>query len=288
MIKTLLWDLDNTLLDFPAAERQAIQQAFAAFRLGPCPEDRVARYAALNDRYWKRLERGGDHQGPAAHPAVRGVLPGRGHRRAGPRRLQPHLPGLPGGDGGLSRPQRRPPPGPPRPGAAVPGHQRGPGGSRRKSWPAPAWGPFWTGCSSPRTSGRRSPAWTSSGRCSRPWGTRPGRSSSWWGTPSPATWPGDSGRGFPAAGTTPKGVPLPPGHGHPVRHPGPQRSAGHRGQHAIRQVTRERQRGVPGFFMGRVIPPGGRSGRRSGWQPPGRGPGSPQTGHRSGRRSLCR
>ena len=58
MIKTLLWDLDNTLLDFPAAERQAIQQAFAAFRLGPCPEDRVARYAALNDRYWKRLERG--------------------------------------------------------------------------------------------------------------------------------------------------------------------------------------------------------------------------------------
>ena len=58
MIKTLLWDLDNTLLDFPAAERQAIQQAFAAFRLGLCPEDRVARYAALNDRYWKRLERG--------------------------------------------------------------------------------------------------------------------------------------------------------------------------------------------------------------------------------------
>ena len=58
MIKTLLWDLDNTLLDFPAAEHAAIRQAFAAFHLGPCPEDRIARYAALNDRYWKQLERG--------------------------------------------------------------------------------------------------------------------------------------------------------------------------------------------------------------------------------------
>lgn len=58
MIKVLLWDLDNTLLDFPTAEREALRGAFAAFGLGPCPEDMVARYSALNAGYWKRLERG--------------------------------------------------------------------------------------------------------------------------------------------------------------------------------------------------------------------------------------
>ncbi len=46
MIRVLLWDVDNTLLDFPAAERRALQETFAQFRLGPCPEDRVERYAA--------------------------------------------------------------------------------------------------------------------------------------------------------------------------------------------------------------------------------------------------
>lgn len=58
MIKVLLWDLDNTLLDFPTAEREAIQGSFAAFGLGPCPEDMVARYSLLNAGYWKRLEQG--------------------------------------------------------------------------------------------------------------------------------------------------------------------------------------------------------------------------------------
>ena len=58
MIRVLLWDIDNTLLNFPAAERLAPQAAFRDFALGPCPEDRVARYAALNAGYWRRLERG--------------------------------------------------------------------------------------------------------------------------------------------------------------------------------------------------------------------------------------
>lgn len=58
MIRVLLWDIDNTLLDFPAAERLALQAAFRDFALGPCPEDRVARYAALNAGYWRQLERG--------------------------------------------------------------------------------------------------------------------------------------------------------------------------------------------------------------------------------------
>ena len=58
MIKVLLWDLDNTLLDFPTAEREALRGAFAAFGLGPCPDDMLARYSVLNASYWKRLEKG--------------------------------------------------------------------------------------------------------------------------------------------------------------------------------------------------------------------------------------
>lgn len=58
MITTLLWDLDGTILDFQSAERNALQQTFASFRLGTCTEQMVADYSALNDSYWKRLERG--------------------------------------------------------------------------------------------------------------------------------------------------------------------------------------------------------------------------------------
>lgn len=58
MIKALLWDLDNTLLDFPTAEREALRGAFETFGLGPCPDDMVARYSVLNAGYWKRLEQG--------------------------------------------------------------------------------------------------------------------------------------------------------------------------------------------------------------------------------------
>jgi len=58
MFDVILWDVDGTLLDFPAAERQSLLDAFAHFDLDPCPEDRVARYSKLNASYWKRLERG--------------------------------------------------------------------------------------------------------------------------------------------------------------------------------------------------------------------------------------
>ena len=58
MFDVILWDVDNTLLDFPAAERQSILDSFERFGLGPCPEDRVARYSKLNASYWKRLEKG--------------------------------------------------------------------------------------------------------------------------------------------------------------------------------------------------------------------------------------
>ena len=54
----LLWDVDGTLLDFKAAEAAAIRSLFARYGLGPCPDDMLARYSAINQSYWRRLERG--------------------------------------------------------------------------------------------------------------------------------------------------------------------------------------------------------------------------------------
>lgn len=44
MIKTILWDVDRTLLDFDAAERAAIQSLFVEFGLGEC---RMSRSRAI-------------------------------------------------------------------------------------------------------------------------------------------------------------------------------------------------------------------------------------------------
>ena len=57
-IRAILWDVDGTLLDFAAAEKAAIQKLFGEFGLGECTDGMVARYSAINDGYWKKLERG--------------------------------------------------------------------------------------------------------------------------------------------------------------------------------------------------------------------------------------
>lgn len=58
MIQTILWDVDGTLLDFLAAERAAIGSCFARFGLGTCSDQQLSRYSAINQSYWRRLERG--------------------------------------------------------------------------------------------------------------------------------------------------------------------------------------------------------------------------------------
>ncbi len=58
MYQTLLWDLDGTVLDFQAAERAAMRTLFAEFSLGTCSDAMLARYSAINQAYWRRLERG--------------------------------------------------------------------------------------------------------------------------------------------------------------------------------------------------------------------------------------
>lgn len=58
MITTILWDVDRTLLDFDAAERAAIQSLYIEFGLGECSEEALARYSAINRKYWEKMERG--------------------------------------------------------------------------------------------------------------------------------------------------------------------------------------------------------------------------------------
>jgi 2-haloacid dehalogenase len=53
----ILWDLDQTLLNFEKAEEYAIRQSFEAYGKR-IDKDTVALYSAINDSYWKRLEKG--------------------------------------------------------------------------------------------------------------------------------------------------------------------------------------------------------------------------------------
>lgn len=58
MIKTLLWDIDGTLLNFEKAENYAIKKCFEFFGIGKCNDEMVARYSHINRKYWEALERG--------------------------------------------------------------------------------------------------------------------------------------------------------------------------------------------------------------------------------------
>lgn len=54
---TILWDLDQTILDFAKSQDYALRYAFRRFdkEIG---KKEVSVYAAINDTYWKRMERG--------------------------------------------------------------------------------------------------------------------------------------------------------------------------------------------------------------------------------------
>ena len=58
MIKVILWDIDGTILDFIAAEKEAIKSTFAHFNLGEVTDEDIKVYSAINKSYWKRLETG--------------------------------------------------------------------------------------------------------------------------------------------------------------------------------------------------------------------------------------
>lgn len=53
----ILWDVDDTLLDFPYSQKISLIKA--AEKIGvTVTEEMNARYAAINDGWWKRLEKG--------------------------------------------------------------------------------------------------------------------------------------------------------------------------------------------------------------------------------------
>ena len=51
----LFFDLDNTILDFRLAERNALAAAFAGIGIRP-DDEMLDRYSVLNDEQWKLLE----------------------------------------------------------------------------------------------------------------------------------------------------------------------------------------------------------------------------------------
>ena len=52
----ILWDVDGTLLDFLASEKWALKEAFRSFGM-EIEDETVSVYSAINDSFWKRLER---------------------------------------------------------------------------------------------------------------------------------------------------------------------------------------------------------------------------------------
>ena len=54
---TVLWDLDQTLLDFNKAMNCALRAVCGRYELN-VDDEIVARYAAINQSFWERLERG--------------------------------------------------------------------------------------------------------------------------------------------------------------------------------------------------------------------------------------
>lgn len=57
MIRTIFFDLDDTLLDFTRAEREALTRAFRLFDIDPAPGV-MDRYHQLNRQQWELLEEG--------------------------------------------------------------------------------------------------------------------------------------------------------------------------------------------------------------------------------------
>ena len=56
MIKTILWDFDNTLLNFDVAEKAAIVSTFEKINLGSCTNQMLKRYEKINKEYWYMIE----------------------------------------------------------------------------------------------------------------------------------------------------------------------------------------------------------------------------------------
>ena len=57
MIKTILWDFDNTLLDFDMAEKNAITATFKLMGFGDLTSKMLKKYIKINKSYWRKIEK---------------------------------------------------------------------------------------------------------------------------------------------------------------------------------------------------------------------------------------
>lgn len=57
-VKTLLWDVDGTIMNFEMAEAVAIRKGFKNKKIGICSDEMLADYSSINKKYWQALERG--------------------------------------------------------------------------------------------------------------------------------------------------------------------------------------------------------------------------------------
>ena len=58
MIRAVLLDIDNTILDFDAYVREALKNGFSAFGLGTYDEKVYDVFAGINNSLWRELEKG--------------------------------------------------------------------------------------------------------------------------------------------------------------------------------------------------------------------------------------
>lgn len=58
MIKYILWDIDNTILDFEDAEKAAMNLGFEKYGIRIDDDQALVHYNMINDKLWKRLELG--------------------------------------------------------------------------------------------------------------------------------------------------------------------------------------------------------------------------------------
>ena len=58
MNKVILWDVDGTLLEFKASERDSLIKTYDYFSLGECTDELINTYSSINQSCWEMLERG--------------------------------------------------------------------------------------------------------------------------------------------------------------------------------------------------------------------------------------
>lgn len=58
MIKAVLFDVDNTLLDFDAYVRESIKNGFREFGLGDYDDTMFDTFTEINNRLWRQIEQG--------------------------------------------------------------------------------------------------------------------------------------------------------------------------------------------------------------------------------------